>query len=124
MKKFLHACKQYAAADLKKLITDSLVNHGLKFEGAKEFSTPRRIALCVVGIPTSTPASVEERKGPRVDAPEQAINGFLGAAGLKSIKDAQIKSDPKKGDYYVAVTEKPSQETGEITFRIYTASDS
>ena len=103
-----------AAADLKKLITDSLVNHGLKFEGAKEFSTPRRIALCVVGIPTSTPASVEERKGPRVDAPEQAINGFLGAAGLKSIKDAQIKSDPKKGDYYVAVTEKPSQETGEI----------
>ena len=103
-----------AAADLKKLITDSLVNHGLKFEGAKEFSTPRRIALCVVGIPISTPASVEERKGPRVDAPEQAINGFLGAAGLKSIKDAQIKSDPKKGDYYVAVTEKPSQETGEI----------
>ncbi len=104
----------YAAADLKKLITDSLVNHGLKFEGAKEFSTPRRIALCVVGIPTNSPASVEERKGPRVDAPEQAINGFLGAAGLKSIKDAQIKSDPKKGDYYVAVTEKPSQETGKL----------
>ena len=103
-----------AAAELKKLITNSLVDHGLVYEGAKEFSTPQRLTLCVAGIPVESPASVIERKGPRVDAPEPAINGFLGAAGLNSIKDAQVKSDPKKGDYYVAVTEKPGQESAEI----------
>ena len=107
-----------AATDLKKMVTDLLVDNGLVYEGAKEFSTPQRLVLCVVGIPVNSPTKVEERKGPRVDAPEQAIAGFLGAAGLNSIEDAQIKSDPKKGDYYVAVIEKSGQEAGKIISEI------
>ena len=107
-----------AATDLKKMVTDLLVDNGLVYEGAKEFSTPQRLVLCVAGIPVNSPTKVEERKGPRVDAPEQAIAGFLGAAGLNSIEDAQIKSDPKKDDYYVAVIEKPGQEAGKIISEI------
>ena len=107
-----------AATDLKKMVTDLLVDNGLVYEGAKEFSTPQRLVLCVAGIPVNSPTKVEERKGPRVDAPEQAIAGFLGAAGLNSIEDAQIKSDPKKGDYYVAVIEKSGQEAGKIISEI------
>ena len=107
-----------AATDLKKMVTDLLVDNGLEYQGAKEFSTPQRLVLCVAGIPVNSPTKVEERKGPRVDAPEQAIAGFLGAAGLNSIEDAQIKSDPKKGDYYVAVIEKSGQEAGKIISEI------
>ena len=76
----------HAATDLKKMVTDSLVDNGLVYEGAKEFSTPQRLVLCVAGIPVKSPTKVEERKGPRVGSPEQAITGFLGAAGLNPLK--------------------------------------
>src|SRR4051794_17168724 len=94
-----------AAEDLKKLVTDKLVAAGLTYEGAKAFATPRRLALAVAGIPVRQPDLKEERKGPKVGAPEQAIAGFLRAAGLTSIDQAKVQSD-KKGDFYVAVTEK------------------
>ncbi|MHA1559940.1 MAG: glycine--tRNA ligase subunit beta, partial [Alphaproteobacteria bacterium] len=96
-----------AAADLRRLITDALVKAGFDYDGAKEFATPRRLALTVSGIPAKSPEIREERKGPRVDAAEQAIAGFLRGAGLESLDQAQVKSDPKKGDFYVAVIEKP-----------------
>src|SRR5712671_5135701 len=94
-----------AAEDLKKLVTDRLVAAGLTYDGAKAFATPRRLALAVAGIPVRQPDAKEERKGPKVGAPEQAIAGFLRSAGLSSIDQAKVQSD-KKGDFYVAVTEK------------------
>ena len=95
-----------AADDLKKMVTDRLVDAGLVYEGARAFATPRRLALFVQGIPARQPDLKEERKGPRVGAPEGAIAGFLKAAGLNSIDEATIQRDPKKGDFYIALTEK------------------
>lgn len=100
-----------AAEDLKKLVTDALVERGLTYEGAKAFATPRRLALTIAGLPVRGRDVREERKGPRVGAPEAALQGFLKAAGLASLDQATIVSDPKKGDSYVAVIEKPGQET-------------
>ena len=94
-----------AADDLKKMVTDRLVAAGLVYEGARAFVTPRRLALTVHGVPVQQPDVKEERKGPKVGAPEQAIAGFLRAAGLASIDQAKVQAD-KKGDFYVAVTEK------------------
>jgi glycyl-tRNA synthetase beta chain len=94
-----------AADDLKKMVTDRLVADGLVYEGAKAFATPRRLALSVHGVPARQPDTKEEKKGPRVGAPEGAIAGFLKAAGLKSIDQAKVQPD-KKGDFYVALIEK------------------
>jgi glycyl-tRNA synthetase beta chain len=102
-----------AAEDLRKLVTDALVEAGLVYEGAKAFATPRRLALTVHGVPARSPDRKEERKGPRVGAPASAIDGFLKAAGLASIDQAKIVED-KKGDFYVAVTEKPGRAASEV----------
>src|SRR5687767_6900236 len=96
-----------AAEDLRKLVTDALVEAGLVYEGAKAFATPRRLTLTVSGIPARSADVREEKKGPRVGAPEGAIAGFLKSAGLRSIDQAKVQSDAKKGDFYVAVVEKP-----------------
>jgi glycyl-tRNA synthetase beta chain len=98
-----------AADDLKKMVTDRLVDAGLVYEGARGFVTPRRLGLYVQGVPARQPDLKEERKGPRVGAPEGAIAGFLKAAGLASIDEAVIQKDPKKGDFYIALTEKPGR---------------
>jgi glycyl-tRNA synthetase beta chain len=95
-----------AADDLRRLVTDKLVAEGLVYEGAKAFVTPRRLALTVHGIPARQPDLKEERKGPRVGAPEAAIQGFLKGAGLSSLSEARIEKDPKKGEFYVALIEK------------------
>jgi glycyl-tRNA synthetase beta chain len=97
-----------AADDLRKLVTDRLVDAGLVYEGAKAFVTPRRLALSVHGVPARQADLREEKKGPRVGAPDNAIAGFLKAAGLASIGDAKVQPD-KKGDFYVAVIEKPGR---------------
>jgi glycyl-tRNA synthetase beta chain len=102
-----------AAEDLRKRVTDRLVEQGLVYEGAKAFVTPRRLALAVHGVPVRQPDLREEKKGPRVGAPEQAIAGFLKAAGLKSITEAKVQPD-KKGDFYVAVIEKPGRAAIEV----------
>jgi glycyl-tRNA synthetase beta chain len=102
-----------AAEDLKKLVTDALVESGLTYEGAKAFATPRRLALTVQGLPGRAPDRKEERKGPRVGAPDGAIQGFLKAAGLKDISQAKVQTDPK-GDFYIAVTEKAGGAAEEI----------
>ena len=98
-----------AAADLKRLVTDALVDRGLTYEGAQSFATPRRLALHVVGLPARQPDTREERKGPRVGAPEGAIQGFLKSAGLRSLDEATVSRDPKKGDFYTAVIERPGE---------------
>jgi glycyl-tRNA synthetase beta chain len=102
-----------AADDLKKMVTDRLVAAGLVYEGAKAFATPRRLTLSVHGVPVRQPDIKEEKKGPRVGAPEGAIAGFLKAAGLKSIGEAKVQPD-KKGDFYVAVIEKQGKPALEV----------
>jgi glycyl-tRNA synthetase beta chain len=102
-----------AAEDLRKAVTDRLVGAGLVYEGAKAFVTPRRLTLSVHGVPARQPDLREEKKGPRVGAPDNAIAGFLKAAGLKSIDEAKVQPD-KKGDFYVAVIEKPGRAAIEV----------
>jgi len=103
-----------AAEDLKKLVTDALVEAGLHYEGAKAFSTPRRLALTVNGVPTHSAETHEDRKGPKVGAPDAAIQGFLRGAGLTSLDQAHIHSDPKKGDFYVAHIHKPGRDAKDV----------
>jgi glycyl-tRNA synthetase beta chain len=102
-----------AADDLKALVTNRLVEAGLTYEGAKAFATPRRLALSVHGVPARQPDVREEKKGPRVGAPENAIAGFLKSAGLTSIKQARVQPD-KKGDFYVALIEKQGRPAIEV----------
>ncbi|MGD0720391.1 MAG: glycine--tRNA ligase subunit beta [Roseiarcus sp.] len=113
--------QRQAADDLKRLVTGALVERGLLYEGAQGFSTPRRLALHVVGLPAEQPASREERKGPRVGAPAAAIQGFLKSAGLARIEDARIEQDPKKGEFYVAIIEKPGRATTQVIAEIVPA---
>ncbi len=103
-----------AADDLRRMVTDRLVAEGLVYEGAKAFATPRRLALTVHGIPARQSDLKEERRGPRVGGPEAAIQGFLKATGLASLEEAKIQRDPKKGDFYVALLEKPSRATLDV----------
>jgi glycyl-tRNA synthetase beta chain len=103
-----------AAEDLKTIVTGKLVDAGLVYEGAKAFATPRRLALTIQGLPNRQPDLKEEKKGPRVGSPEKAIEGFLKSAGLASIKDATIQKDPKKGDFYLALIEKPGRPAIEV----------
>src|ERR1700694_4307717 len=98
-----------AAEDLQKLVTGRLVDAGLVYEGAKAFVTPRRLALAVHGVPVKQKDIREEKKGPRVGAPDNAVAGFLKSAGLTSIDQAKIEKDAKKGDFYVALVEKPGR---------------
>ena len=107
-----------AADDLRRMVTDKLVAEGLVYEGAKAFATPRRLALTVHGIPARQADLKEERKGPRVGGPDAAIAGFLKAAGLSSLDEAQIQRDPKKGDFYVALIEKPGRATLDVLAEI------
>ncbi|MGI0525629.1 glycine--tRNA ligase subunit beta [Rhizobium giardinii] len=103
-----------AAGDLKKLLTDALVEAGLTYEGAREYWTPRRLTLDIRGLNTRSANVREERKGPRTDANEKAIEGFLRGAGLTSVDQAHVHSDPKKGDFYVAHIVKPGRPAEEI----------
>jgi glycyl-tRNA synthetase beta chain len=106
-----------AAEDLRKAVTDRLVEAGLLYEGAKAFVTPQRLALAVQGVPVRQPDRREEKKGPRVGAPEQAVAGFLKAAGLKSLTEAKVQPD-KKGDFYVAVIERPGRPALDVISEI------
>lgn len=103
-----------AAGDLKKLLTDALVEAGLTYEGAREYWTPRRLTLDIRGLTARSADQHEERKGPSTKAPQAAIDGFLRSAGLSSIDQAQVKSDPKKGDFYVATIHKHGRAAEEI----------
>lgn len=110
-----------AAEDLRKLVTDALVERGFLYEGAKAFATPRRLTLHIAGLPVRGEAVREERKGPRVGAPEAAVQGFLKSAGLTSLDQAKTVSDPKKGEFYLAVIERPGRETIDVLAEILPA---
>ncbi|MFN7009435.1 MAG: glycine--tRNA ligase subunit beta [Allorhizobium sp.] len=103
-----------AAGDLKKLVTDALVEAGLNYEGAREYWTPRRLTLDIRGLSARSADIREEKKGPSVSAPQAAIDGFLRGAGLSSIDQAIVKTDPKKGDFYIAYLDKPGRAAEDI----------
>ncbi|WP_407495292.1 glycine--tRNA ligase subunit beta [Pseudooceanicola sp. MF1-13] len=105
-----------AAEDLKSRMTNGLVEAGLTYAGAAAFHTPRRLALAVEGLLDASPTLREERKGPRVDAPEKAIEGFLRGAGVA--RDDLKVQDDKKGQVYVAVIEKPGRPAAEIVAEV------
>lgn len=103
-----------AAGDLKKMLTDGLVEAGLTYEAAREYWTPRRLTLDIRGLTARSKDIHEDIKGPSTSAPEQAVQGFLRKAGLSSIAEAHVHSDPKKGDFYVAHISKPGRAAEEI----------
>ncbi|MDO8838705.1 MAG: glycine--tRNA ligase subunit beta [Parvibaculum sp.] len=109
-----------AGEDLVRLVTDALKEAGVEGKNARAYATPRRLTLVIDGLPDKTPDVKEERKGPKVGAPQQAIDGFLRAAGLSSIDQATVQED-KKGAFYVAVTEKKGRDTGALIAEIVPA---
>ena len=102
-----------AEADLERLLGAKLKEAGLSWDSLTTFAGPRRFGLAINGLPKETKAVREERKGPRVGAPEQAIAGFLRGAGLTSIDQCETRSD-KKGESYVAIIEKPGRVTMDV----------
>ncbi|WP_299909468.1 glycine--tRNA ligase subunit beta [uncultured Paracoccus sp.] len=105
-----------AREDLKKLVTDGLVEAGLTYASAGAFSTPRRLTLAIEGLSAHSPTTREERKGPRTDAPEAALQGFLRSTGLT--KDQLEARDDKKGQVWFATLEKPGRPAAEIVAEV------
>jgi len=110
--------QRQGAEDLRRLVTDALVERGIPYEGAKSYVGPRRLTLNVVGVLAEQKATREERRGPRVGAPDAAIQGFLKSAGLARIEEAAIEKDAKKGEFYVAAIERPGRATKDVLAEI------
>ena len=104
--------QERAGADVSKALTDGLKKAGLSADNIQSLTGPRRL-IYVADVPLKSPDVSDERKGPRVGAPEQALAGFMKAAGLTDISQAEIKSD-KKGEFYIAKIEKAGQPTADI----------
>src|SRR5512142_2116016 len=105
-----------AAKDLERLVVGALSDRGLLFEGAKSFAGPRRLTLVCAGLPAKQPDVSEERKGPRVGAPEKAIEGFLRSAGV-TLEQCE-KRDDGKGEFYVAVIQRKGRATAAVLAEI------
>lgn len=101
-----------ASEDLKKVVTDGLIEAGLFYEAAKAFVTPRRLTLFVSGVPAKTEDTVEDRRGPKVGAPEKAVQGFLGSAGLTLDQVEERETD--KGAFYFALIERQGRAAADI----------
>src|ERR1700761_6563651 len=105
-----------AAKDLERLVVGALSDRGLLFEGVKAFSGPRRLTLAMNGLPAKQPDVKEELKGPKVDAPAAALDGFLRKTGLTK-EQLKVEKTPK-GDVYLAVIERAGRETAEVLAEI------
>ncbi len=108
-----------AAEDLKRLVTDGLVEAGLTYAGAGAFATPRRLALTVQGLSAESPTTREERKGPRADAPDQAIEGFCRSTGLT--RDWLELREVGKAKVYFAIITRPGRKAPEIVAEVLEA---
>ncbi len=102
-----------AAEDLKRLMTERLTAAGLAFKEARAYVTPRRLALVVTGLPVKQPDTREEKKGPRVDAPEKAIEGFMRGNGLRSLNEAEVR-ETAKGSFYFLVRNLKGQAAAKV----------
>jgi glycyl-tRNA synthetase beta chain len=105
-----------AAEDLKSIITNALVDAGLIYEGAQVHATPRRLVLSVEGLNAKAADTSEERKGPRIDAPQPAIDGFLKSTGLRL--DQLTIQDDKKGKSYIAIIKKSGRAATDVIAEI------
>lgn len=105
-----------AGEDLKKIVTDGLVEAGLTYASAAAFTTPRRLTLTIDGLTEESPNTREERKGPKVGAPEKAVEGFLRSTGL-SMDQLEVRDD-KKGQVYFAVIEKQGRPAADIVAEV------
>src|SRR5215510_14516348 len=105
-----------AAKDWERLVVGALSDRGLLFEGARAFSGPRRLTLVIAGLPAKQADVTEEKKGPRINAPEKAIEGFLKSAGV-SLDQCEKRADPK-GDFYVAMIHRKGRATTEVLSEI------
>jgi glycyl-tRNA synthetase beta chain len=105
-----------AAKDLERLVVGALSDRGLLFEGVRGFAGPRRLTLAILGLPAKQPDVSEEKKGPRINAPEKAIEGFLKSAGIK-LDQCEKRADPK-GDFYVAVIYRKGRATSDVLAEI------
>ncbi len=105
-----------AAEDLKRRVTDGLVEAGLTYAAAAAYSTPRRLALALEGLAAESPTVTEERRGPRTDAPEKALEGFLRATGLT--KDRLEAREEKKGEFWFAQITTPGRPAADIVAEI------
>nr|WP_321441693.1 glycine--tRNA ligase subunit beta [uncultured Hyphomonas sp.] len=103
-----------AEADLRDAMEKALKEAGLKWKLLAACSGPRRLTVSVTGLSERSADVKEERKGPKVGAPDKAVEGFLRGAGLSDISQAEVRSDPKKGDFYVAVIETPGRDATDI----------
>jgi glycyl-tRNA synthetase beta chain len=103
-----------AEADLRDAMEKALKEAGLKWKLLAACSGPRRLTVSVTGLSERSADVKEERKGPKVGAPDKAVEGFLRGAGLSDISQAEVRSDPKKGDFYVAVIETPGRDAKDI----------
>ena len=101
-----------AAEDLKAMVTNGLVDAGLTYEGAQVHATPRRLVLSVEGLNAKAADMLEERKGPRTDAPKPAIAGFLKSTGL-TLEELTVQDD-KKGKFYIATIKKPGRAATDV----------
>src|SRR6201989_3221035 len=101
-----------AAKDLERIVVGALSDRGLMFEGVKAFSGPRRLTLAITGLPAKQPDVSEEKKGPRINAPQKAIDGFLRSAGV-TLEECE-KRDDGKGELYVAVINRQGRPTFEV----------
>ena len=110
-----------ATEDLRRLVTGALHERGLSHEGAASFVTPRRLALHISDLPARQPDTRDEKRGPRIGAPDAAVQGFLKSAGLKSLAEAKILRDSKKGEFYIAVMEQKGRETIEVLAEVLPA---
>jgi len=105
--------QEKACADLARLFAGEIGKAGLKAGAIETWATPRRLALIARGLPLATQAMSEELKGPRADAPEQALAGFLGKTGLT--RDQLVERTDAKGNTVLfAVIEKPGRATAEV----------
>src|SRR5690349_5642973 len=101
-----------AAKDLERLVVGATSDRGLMFEAVKSFSGPRRLMLAVTGLPAKQPDVSEEKKGPRINAPQKAIDGFLRSAGVK-LEECE-KRDDGKGEFFVAIINRQGRPTFDV----------
>ena len=107
-----------ATEDLARMVKEGLAKAGVECGEIKTFVAPRRLGLCIDNLPSATPETSEEKKGPKVGAPQPAIDGFVRAAGIGSINDARIAKDEKKGDFYVVDIINKGAQTTDIIAQI------
>ena len=105
-----------ASDNLKKYITDGFINESVSYANAASFSTPQRLCVVIEGLAAISEKKVEFKRGPKVDAPRRAVEGFASSVNLK-IGDLKIKEE-EKGKYYFAELHQPVSRVEDLASKI------